>query len=149
MKARSLLAILAAVSCTALHADYDPKMEAQEKAQRDAEARASAARKADMARQKAATEQKMMRGTLGKEAEGKSDAEVKVLYDKKMGGYMNDAKKAQAGIAPTGVPQSDMDKANASMKGTTGKSMADIQKMSPAEQEAFSKQMEKQYGGAK
>jgi hypothetical protein len=31
----------------------------------------------------------------------------------------------------------------------TGKSTADIQKMSPAEQEAFAKQMEKQYGGAK
>jgi hypothetical protein len=42
-----------------------------------------------------------------------------------------------------------MDKANANMKGMTGKSMAEIQKMSPAEQEAFSKQMEKQYGGAK
>jgi hypothetical protein len=30
----------------------------------------------------------------------------------------------------------------------TGKSMQDIQKMTPAEQEAFAKQMEKQYGGA-
>jgi len=91
----------------------------------------------------------MMRGTLGKEAAGKSDAEVKVLYDKKMAGYMNDAKKAQAGVAPTGVPQADMDKANANMKGMTGKSMQDIQKMTPAEQEAFAKQMVKQYGGAK
>jgi hypothetical protein len=35
------------------------------------------------------------------------------------------------------------------MKGMTGKSMADIQRMSPAHQEAFAKQTEKQYGGAK
>jgi hypothetical protein len=134
---------------TVAYADYDPKAEAQEKAQREAAARASAARKADMERQKAATDQKVMRGTLGKEAEGKSDAEVKVLYDRKMAGYQSDAKKAQAGVAPTGVRQSDMDQLNASTKGMTGKSMQDIQKMSPAEQAAFSKQMEKQYGGAK
>ena len=44
---------------------------------------------------------------------------------------------------------SDMAKGNAQMKSMTGKSMQDIQKMSPAEQEAFAKQMEKQYGGAK
>jgi hypothetical protein len=149
LKARSILAILTLAATTVAYADYDPKLEAQEKAQREAEARASAARKADADRQKNAAEQKMMRGTLGKEAEGKSDAQVKVLYDKKMAGYVNDAKKAQAGVAPTGVRQSDMDKANASVKGMTGKSMQDIQKMTPAEQEAFSRQMEKQYGGAK
>ena len=146
---RSTLALAALLACTAVHADYDAKAEAQEAAQRKAAAAEKAKQDAAMKAQKAATEQKMMRGTLGKEAEGKSDAEVKVLYDKKMAGYMNDAKKAQAGVAPTGVPQGDMDKANASMKGMTGKSMQDIQKMTPAEQEAFAKQMEKQYGGAK
>lgn len=121
LKTRSLLAVLATLACTAAHADYDAKMEAQEAAQRKAAAAEKAKRDAAAQAQKSAAEQKMMRGTLGKEAEGKSDAEV----------------------------QSDMDKANASMKGMTGKSMQDIQKMSPAEQEAFAKQMEKQYGGAK
>jgi hypothetical protein len=149
LKTRTLLAVLATIACTAAHADYDAKMEAQEAAQRKAAAAEKAKRDAAAQAQKSAAEQKMMRGTLGKEAEGKSDAEVKVLYDRKMAGYMNDAKKAQAGVAPTGVRQSDMDKANASMKGMTGKSMQDIQKMSPAEQEAFAKQMEKQYGGSK
>ena len=62
-------------------------------------------------------------------------------YDAKM--------EAQAGVAPAGVPASDMAKSNAQMKSMTGKSMQDIQKMTPAEQEAFAKQMEKQYGGAK
>jgi hypothetical protein len=146
---RSTLALAALLACTAVHADYDAKAEAQEAAQRKAAAAEKAKQDAALKAQKNAAEQQMMRGTLGKEAEGKSDAEVKVLYDKKMAGYASDAKKAQAGVAPTGVRQSDMDKANASMKGMTGKSMQDMQKMSPAEQEAFSKQMEKQYGGAK
>jgi colicin import membrane protein len=147
MKTRSILALAATLACTAVHADYDAKMEAQEAAQRKAAAAEKAKRDAAAKAQMDAAQTKMHRQALGKEAEGKSDAEVKVLYDKKMAGYMNDAKKAQAGGAPKGVPQTDMDKANASMKSMTGKSTADIQKMSPAEQEAFAKQMEKQYGG--
>ena len=146
---RSTLAVVALLACTAVHADYDAKMEAQEAAQRKAAAAAEAKKKAEAKKQMDAAEQKMMRGTLGKEAEGKSDAQVKKLYDAKMAGYQDQAKKAKAGIAPAGVPQSDMDKANMQMKSMTGKSMQDMQKMTPAEQEAFSRQMEKQYGGAK
>ena len=146
---RSALAVAAMLACTAVHADYDAKMEAQEAAQRKAAAAEKAKRDAAAKAQMNAAEQKMMRGTLGKEAEGKSDADVKKLYDAKMAGYQDQAKKAKAGIAPAGVPQSDMDKSNAQMKAMTGKSMQDMQKMTPAEQEAFAKQMEKQYGGAK
>ncbi len=148
MKSRSILAIAVIVACTAVHADYDAKLEAEEAAKRKAAAAEQARRNAAAQAQKAAAEQKMMRGALGKEAQGKSDAEVKKLYDAKMGGYMDQAKKAQAG-APAPVPKGDMAKADAQMKGMTGKSMQDIQRMSPAEQEAFAKQMEKQYGGAK
>ena len=146
---RSAFAFTALIACTAVHADYDAKMEAQEAAQRKAAAAEKAKRDAAAKAQMNAAEQKMMRGTLGKEAEGKSDADVKKLYDAKMAGYQDQAKKAKAGIAPAGVPQSDMDKSNAQMKAMTGKSMQDMQKMTPAEQEAFAKQMEKQYGGAK
>jgi len=149
LKARSLLAIAATLACTAIHADYDAKLEAEEAAKRKAEVAAEAKRKADAQKQVSAAEQKMMRGTLGKEAVGKSDAEVKKMYDAKMAGYQAEARKAQAGGAPSGVPASDMARANDQMKSMTGKSMQDIQKMSPAEQEAFAKQMEKQYGGAK
>ena len=145
---RSTLAVAALLACTAVHADYDAKMEAQEAAQRKAAAAAEAKRKADAQKQIDAAHQKGMRATLGKEAEGKSDAEVKKIYDAKMAGYQDQAKKAQAGVAPTGVPASDMAKGNAQMKSMTGKSMQDIQKMTPAEQEAFAKQMEKQYGGS-
>ena len=146
---RSTLAFTALIACTAVHADYDAKMEAQEAAQRKAAAAAEAKKKADHQKMMDAANQKGMRAALGKEAEGKSDAEVKKLYDAKMAGYQADAKKVQSGAAPTGVPASDMAKGDAHMKSMTGKSMADIQKMSPAEQEAFAKQMEKQYGGAK
>jgi hypothetical protein len=143
---RSTLAIVALLACTAVRADYDAKMEAQEAAQRKAAAAAEAKRKADAQRQMDAAQQKGMRGALGKEAQGKSDAEVKTLYDAKMKGYQDQAKKAQAGGAVSG---SDMAKGSAQMKSMTGKSVQDLQKMSPAEQEAFAKQMEKQYGGAK
>ena len=146
---RSTLAVVALLACTAVHADYDAKMEAQEAAQRKAAAAAEAKKKAEAKKQYDDAQMKGMRGALGKEADGKSDAEVKKLYDAKMTGYQDQAKKAKAGIAPAGVPQSDMDKANMQMKSMTGKSMQDMQKMTPAEQEAFSRQMEKQYGGAK
>jgi len=146
---RSTLAVVALLACTAVHADYDAKMEAQEAAQRKAAAAAEAKKKAEAKKQYDDAQMKGMRGALGKEADGKSDAEVKKLYDAKMTGYQDQEKKAKAGIAPAGVPQTDMDKANMQMKSMTGKSMQDMQKMTPAEQEAFSRQMEKQYGGAK
>jgi colicin import membrane protein len=145
---RSALALVALLACTAVHADYDAKAEAQEAAQRKAAAAERAKKDAAAKAQKAAMEQNMMRTTLGKEADGKSDAEVKVLYDKKMKGYQDQAKKAQANPV-SGLSASDQATANTQMKSMTGKTPQDIQKMSPAEQEAFMKQMEKQYGGAK
>jgi Zn-dependent M28 family amino/carboxypeptidase len=145
---RSTLAVALLLACTAVHADYDAKMEAQEAAQRKAAAAAEAKRKAEVQKQIDARNQEGMRAALGKEAEGKSDAEVKKIYDAKIAGYKDEAKKVQAGGTPTGVPASDMAKGNAQMKSMTGKSMQDIQKMTPAEQEAFANQMEKQYGGA-
>ena len=75
-----IAALLMALAGPAL-ADYDPKMEAQEAAQRKAEAAAAARRKADFEKQKSALEAKSMRQQLGKEAEGKSDAEVRKIYD--------------------------------------------------------------------
>ena len=141
-----VIAALLVMLAGAARADYDPKLEAQEAAQRKAEAAAAAKRKADADRQRSAAEAKMMRGSLGKEAEGKSDAEVRKLYDTRMKAQLDMAKRVQSGGA---APGSDMAKGDAQMKAMTGKSMQDIQRMTPAEQEAFARQMEKQYGGAK
>ena len=88
----------------------------------------------------------MMRGHLGKEADGKSDAEVRKIYNAKMNAQLDMAKQVQSG---SHAPGSDMAKGDAQVKAMTGKSMQDIQRMSPAEQDAFARQMEKQYGGAK
>ena len=140
-----IAALLVALAGPAL-ADYDPKMEAEEAAQRKAAAAASAKKKADFEKQKSALEAKSMRQQLGKEAEGKSDAEVRKIYDAKVNAQLDAVKKAQAGGA---APGSDMAKGDAQVKAMTGKSTQELQNMSPAEQAAFAKQMEKQYGGAK
>jgi hypothetical protein len=140
-----ITALLAAMAAPAW-ADYDAAGEAREAAARKAEQQEQARRKAEINRQRAEAEQKMMRGSLGAEAQGKSDAEVKRIYDARMKGYLDQAKKAESAGATSG---SDMDRANAQMKAVTGKSMQDVAKMSPAEQEAFAKQMEKQHGGTK
>ena len=141
-----IAALLAAMAAPAW-ADYDAAGEAREAAARKAAQQEEARRKAEMDRQRAQAEQKAMRGALGAEAQGKSDAEVKRIYEARMKGYLDQAKKVQSGGAA--VPGSDMDKANAQMKAMTGKSTQDMARMTPAEQEAFAKQMEKQHGGTK
>jgi hypothetical protein len=134
-----IAALLVALAGPAL-ADYDPKLEAEEARQRKAAAAAEAKRKADYEKQRSALEAKAIRKELGKEAEGKSDAEVKRIYDAKVKAQLDTVKKAQAGGPQPGDTQ---------VKAMTGKSVQDLQNMTPAEQAAFAKQMEKQYGGAK
>jgi hypothetical protein len=91
-----------------------------------------------------------MRGMLGKEAEGKSDAEVKRLYDAKMKAYTAQGAKAQAGggWSLSDKQRADMDAGDAQMKAATGKSMKDLEKMNDRELEALGRDMEKRYGGA-
>src|SRR5688572_10798402 len=95
MKLRSKLGIALMLAAGAALADYDPKMEAKEAAQRKAAQEAEAKKKAEAQKKKSDAEQQMMRGMLGKEAEGKTDAQVKVLYDAKMGDYMKQAREAE------------------------------------------------------
>ena len=134
-----IAALLVALAGPAL-ADYDPKMEAEEARQRKAAAAAEAKRKAENEKQMSALRAKAMRKDLGKEAEGKSDAEVKRIYDAKLNAQLDMAKNAKAGGPQPGDEQ---------VKAMTGKTAYEIQNMTPAQQEAFAKQMEKQYGGAK
>jgi len=141
----AITALLAALA-TPAWADWDAAQEARDAAARKAAQQEQAKRKAEADRVRSEAEQKAMRGALGKEAQGKSDAEVKRIYDAKMKTHIDQAKKVEAGGAAAGT---DMERANAQMKAMTGKSMQDVTRMSPAEQEAFAKQMEKQYGTAK
>lgn len=150
MKSRLILAALVAFACQVAHADYDAKLEAQEKAKRDAAAAEQAKRNAAAQAQKSAAEQKAMRGYLGKDAEGKSDAEVKKLYDARMAKQAADMKAASGKSQGQHIKES-MSKGGADMdaKMMGGKSMNDIANMSDAERNAYMKQLEKQYGGAK
>ena len=76
---------------------------------------------------------------LGSAAVGKSDAEVNRLYDEKV-----KADTAEAAIATKDAQQKMIDPGvNAQMKAATGKSMQEIMSMSPAEQEAWAAEMEK------
>jgi hypothetical protein len=90
-----MLGIALILVAGAVSADYDPKMEAQEAAQRKAAAAEQAKKKAEAQKKKSDAEQQQMRAVLGKEAEGKTDAQVKVLYDAKMADYMKQAKDAE------------------------------------------------------
>jgi hypothetical protein len=95
MKPRSMLAIALMLAAGAASADYDAKGEAKEAAQRKAAQEAQAKKNAEAQKRKSDSEQQMMRGMLGKEAEGKTDAQVKVLYDARMGDYMKQAREAE------------------------------------------------------
>lgn len=96
MNKTALTALLAAALASPIAlADYDAAGEAKEAAKRKAEQQAAAKKKAEHAAMLNAEQTKMMRQMLGAEAQGKSDSEVKVLYDAKMGAYMKQAKEAE------------------------------------------------------
>lgn len=148
MPMRFVLVVLAFFTSAAAWADYDAAAEAKEKAQRDAAQRAQQAKQLEVQKMrddaKAQADKEVMnekRKTLGAAAQGKSDAEVSRMYDAKIkkdtdsaNRAADDAKRAMSS------PQGE-----AAMKQATGKSMKEIQNMSPAELEAMSKEMEKKY----
>ena len=95
MKLLPVILVLASLAATHVRADWDAALEAREAAQRKAEAQESARKRAeaDRVRQDAMT--KAYRQQLGPAANGKSDAEVKRLYDQQMAGYLRDAKEME------------------------------------------------------
>jgi len=142
MRLRAGLAALAILASTAAWADYDPALEAQEKAQRDAAQKAARENqqkvqklKDDAAAQYNKEQMAAKRKALGAAAQGKSDAEVDKLYAAKIKSDTDAANRAlSSGQAADALKQS------------TGKSMKEIQNMSPAELEAMGKELEKKYG---
>ena len=142
MRLRAGLAALAILASTAAWADYDPALEAQEKAQRDAAQKAARENqqkvqklKDDAAAQYNKEQMAAKRKALGAAARGKSDAEVDKLYAAKIKSDTDAANRAlSSGQAADALKQS------------TDKSMKEIQNMSPAELEAMGKELEKKYG---
>lgn len=78
------MAALITLAAGHAHADWDAKLEAEEKAQRDRSAAVERQRKSESAALLAAARSKAERADLGKDAEGKSNAEVHVLYEAKV-----------------------------------------------------------------
>ncbi|HQR09848.1 MAG TPA: hypothetical protein PLW68_00870 [Casimicrobiaceae bacterium] len=149
MRLRIALVLIALLAGAPALADYDAALEAKEQAQRDAAKRAAQEqqRKTDKIRAdaQAKANQEMMadkRKRLGAAANGKSDAEVSAMYDAKV---KSDTAAANA-AARDAQAKMNSPEGNAQMKGVTGKSMKEIQNMSPAELDALSKEMEKKYG---
>lgn len=133
-------------------ADYDPALEAQEAAQRQAAQAAAAKQKAQMDAIKHDAQTKMEREFVGAEANGKSDGEVSKLYAAKMQKMRTDSIRANAdGQKLANDMQKKAaethDQRSAAMKAMTGKTSDELMGMSDEELEAFSKQMEAQYGG--
>ena len=150
MKKLFSVMFLSVLLCAPAWADMDHAAEARREAERKAQRQKAAQEqaKADAMKQqaldKAHAEVKArgsstaaMRKSLGKSADGKSDAEVQQMYQAKA---TSDAKNIQAREAAT-RPMKD-----AQMKQMYGKDTKDLMNMSDKELEEFSKQMEKKYG---
>lgn len=151
MKKLFSLMLLSTLLIGTAYADWDYELEAREAAERKAEQQKAAQEKAkaDAMRQKAmdkanadmkAQDQKSvasMRKQLGKSANGKSDTEVKKMYQDKA---MADLKEGQAQEAAS-RPMKD-----AQMKKMYGKDTQELMNMSEEELDKFSKDMEKKYG---
>lgn len=142
-----VLMLLAALGATPAWADWDAAGEAREAAARKAEAARSAQQKAEGDRVRREAEMKAARGYLGPAAQGKSDAEVKRMYDEKMGviqraGKGDAAARTQLqGLTPEQAAQMD-----ATMKGATGKTLSEMNRMSDKEMDAFTRDMQKKSG---
>lgn len=150
MKKLLAAALLAVLTTGHAYADWDYEMEAREKAARDAEAREQAAKEAEAAKIAKAAHDKANAGIMaekrkyvGAAANGKSDAEVTRLYDEKQA---RETKKAYAEAAEV-RRKLDEPQAKAASREVTGYTMEEMSKMSDAELEALSREMEKKYGG--
>ena len=150
MRRYSPLLLLAFMAASNVYADYDPVLEAQEQAARQAAEAKRAAQEQEAARMCAAAESKAQaelmasyRKSLGAAATGKSDAEVMQLMQARQQESMATAAR---GAAAASAAMADPRNA-AAVQSVTGKSMEQLQNMSDAEAEALAREMEKKYGG--
>jgi hypothetical protein len=172
MKRILALIVVALFSSTLVYADYDPlddpkSPQYKAAAKKRAEQRAIADKKdqavrAEMVKQQEAKnlqrEADSNRKKLGAEATGKSDAEVKVIIDAKDAAKEKqraDRRRVALGADANGKTDAevktitetkDRAAANEQMKAMTGKSLDEMEKMSPKEREAFEKEMSKKFG---
>ena len=154
MKKPILLLIVANLfSLNALnaHADWDPALEAREAAARYAEQQRTAKEKAETDKMIRDANQKYRRDALGKEAVGKSDAEVARIFQQRQGDAIREGNAASVAGRALAADVKKFDAStraerDAQMKGMTGKSGTELENMSDTELEAFAKDMQRKYG---
>ena len=145
MKKTLLLAIFAGLFSIGVHADYDPVLEAREAAQRKAEQQQAARQKAEHEKMMRDTSAKVYRQALGKDAVGKSDAEVERIYKQRQHAAVQQAQAVEAAMKTSGRQtkksgdSAGIAEGDAAMKAMYGKSVSDIGNMSEKEREAFIK----------
>ena len=141
MKKLILLAVFCGIFSLNVHADWDAAGEAREAAQRKAEQQKSAREKAKQEKTMRDAKVKALRAELGKDAIGKSDAEVERIYQSRLD---NGQKQAAAFTAsPMGKQMKNLEKA------TPAQQEAQMKAMMGNDPAAFAKEMERQYGGKK
>ncbi|OAI04286.1 hypothetical protein A1353_13565 [Methylomonas methanica] len=130
-------------------ADWDPEMEAQEQAEREATQRAEQARNREAQKMidaaNAKANREMMdskRKNLGAAAKGKSDVEVNRLYDAKIKQTTEEANR----LVQEARSALSQGQGAAAVKQVTGKSLRELENMSDEEAEALSRELEKKYG---
>lgn len=140
-------ALLATSFAPVARADWDAKLEAQEAAKRRAEQQEAARKRAAADRMKNEAEMKAIRGYFGKEGNGKSDEELKRLYQERQAAALRQAAAYQAPGSAQAKKDADMRKAaEANMKSMYGKSFKDLEGMSEKELDAFARDLEKKHG---
>ncbi|MBD9358102.1 MULTISPECIES: hypothetical protein [Methylomonas] len=146
---RVIVLILITVFNTNVLADWDPELEAQEQAQREATQRAEQAKQREAQKMidaaNAKANQEMMeskRKNLGAAAKGKSDAEVNRLYDAKIKQTTDEANR----LAQEARSALNQGQGAAAVKQVTGKSLHELENMSDEEADALSRELEKKYG---
>jgi len=151
-KIRLAAAALAACCFANLaHADWDAAFEAREEAKRKAAQQEEVRKKAATDKMMRDTNVKAYREMLGKDAVGKSDADVEKLYKQRMAAYQKQGAAAAAGNAAMERDLKRLDKdtrpeRDAQMKAMTGKSVTELHNMSDKELDAYAKDMEKRFG---
>ena len=130
-------------------ADWDPSEEARYEAERKAAEQAGQERQRELQKiqdeakaKYAAQVMQEKRKTLGAAADGKSDAEVLILYDAKIA---EDIATANQHAAEAREALSSGQGA-AAVKQVTGKTLEELENMTDEEAEALGREMEKKYG---
>lgn len=151
MKKLIVFTLFAGLLSANAYADWDPALEAREAAERKAGQQREAKQKAENAKMIREASAVAYRKELGKDAVGKSDAEVERIYRQRQDDALKQAaaftskRNALSGQSQKLDPNT-RSQHDAQMKGMTGKSVTDLEKMNDKELDAFTRDMEKKYG---